>query len=70
MLIFWSTVPGSSMCKVLSIFYANLYCSTGIKSKNGYEDKQSRYMSLILVAISKTREYHLKKHNMICPGDV
>ena len=49
-LIVWNTLPGSSGCKVISIMPANLHQSNGIQIINGYVDKLSRYISLLLVA--------------------
>ena len=50
MLIFWITLPGSSMWKVLSIMPSNLHWVTVIQSRNDHLENQNIYISLVLVA--------------------
>ena len=49
-LIVWSNLTGSSMCRIPSIMPTNLHCSAGIQSRNSYISEERIYMSLVLVA--------------------
>ena len=47
MLVFWSDISGSSMCKVPSIIPDNFCSNTGLQSRNSSVAKKIRDMSLV-----------------------